>query len=157
VTGLNGTTQRVAGPSDRVLDRPLTVRFDTTTAPGLPWTFKPVQNSTIVRVGEQSMALFEATNNSDHEITGSAVFNVTPEITGRYFDKIQCFCFSLQTLKAREHVTMPVVFYVDPAIIDEPGASNVQEITLSYTFFEAKTGSASASNAGTEAKPPNGT
>ena len=139
-TGINGTTQRVAGNvSGRPLERMITVHFDANTASGMAWRFKPELEHINVRVGETVMAYFTALNPADHTITGSATFNVTPEIAGRYFDKIQCFCFSLQTLKAGEQAEMPVTFYIDPAIAAEPGAGNIRDITLSYTFFEAPT------------------
>ncbi len=134
-TGLNGTTQRVAGNGTKILDRKITVHFDANTGAGMPWEFKPLQNALTVRIGETTMAYFSAYNPTAKTVSGNATFNVTPEIAGRFFDKIQCFCFSQQTLKAGERVEMPVVFFVDPAIVKEPGAEDIHDITLSYTFF----------------------
>ena len=135
-TGLNGTTQRAAANGSKILDRTITVHFDANTGAGMPWQFKPVQNAITVRIGETSMAYFSAFNPTGHTVVGSARYNVTPEIAGRFFDKIQCFCFNEQTLKAGERVEMPVTFFIDPAIVSEPGAENIHDITLSYTFFE---------------------
>lgn len=136
VTGLNGTTQRAEQGAGKVIDRTIIVRFDSTLAQGMPWVFEPVQRQVTVRLGETAMAFFRATNTSDHVVTGTATFNVTPEIAGRYFNKIQCFCFEEQTLKPGESVEMPVVFFVDPALTEEVGARDIGSITLSYTFFE---------------------
>jgi len=138
-TGINGTTQRVAGNAGgQVLDRMVTVHFDANTGGGMAWEFKPVAEHVTVHIGETTMAYFTAYNPADRTISGSATFNVTPEITGRYFDKIQCFCFNQQTLGPHERAELPVTFYVDPAIVGEHGADNVRDITLSYTFFETQ-------------------
>jgi cytochrome c oxidase assembly protein subunit 11 len=134
-TGLNGTTQRVAANGAKILDRKITVHFDANTGADMPWEFKPSQRELTVRIGETAMAYYTAYNPTSRAISGNAMFNVTPEITGRFFNKIQCFCFNQQTLKAGERVEMPVVFYVDPAIVNEPGAEAITDITLSYTFF----------------------
>ena len=148
-TGINGTTQRVAGnASVKVLARTITVHFDANTGGAMPWQFKPEAEHISVHVGETTMAYFTAYNPADHAITGSATYNVTPEIAGRYFDKIQCFCFNLQTLKAGEQAEMPVTFYIDPAIANEAGAANIRDITLSYTFFEAPQPAAPSAAAG---------
>ena len=150
-TGLNGTTQRVGANATKVLGRTVTIHFDANTGAGLSWQFKPLQNSMTVHIGETSMAYFSAYNPASRAITGSATYNVTPEIAGRFFDKLQCFCFNEQTLLAGERVEMPVVFFVDPAIVAEPGAEDIHDITLSYTFFEvpgAKSPGASAAAAG---------
>ncbi len=142
VTGLNGTTQRVTGNGTKVLDRKVTVHFDANTSAGMLWEFKPLQSELTVRIGETTMAFYSAYNPANHAVSGNATFNVTPEIAGRFFNKIQCFCFNQQTLKAGERVEMPVVFYVDPAILKEPGAENIRDITLSYTFFATPDGPA---------------
>jgi cytochrome c oxidase assembly protein subunit 11 len=134
VTGYGGTTQRAEQAPGKVLDREVTVRFDANVAPGLPWEFvapKPVK----LRLGETGIAHFTATNKFATANTGQALFNVTPEQTGQYFNKIACFCFSEQTLKAGETVDMPVTFFVDPALADDHELSYVDTITLSYTFF----------------------
>jgi cytochrome c oxidase assembly protein subunit 11 len=137
VTGFGGTTQRAESAPEKAIDRRMTILFDANTAGSLPWTFEPVQRSLEVKVGEENFAYYRATNNSDHAVTGSAVFNVTPDTTGAYFNKIQCFCFTEQTLKAGESVEMPVSFFVDPAIVEDHGLDKVTTITLSYTFYPA--------------------
>jgi cytochrome c oxidase assembly protein subunit 11 len=139
-TGYNGTPRRVAAAdkpaaSDKLID----IRFDANTAASLNWNFHPVQPKVTVKLGDQTMAFFRARNLSNHTLTGSAVFNVTPASAGAYFNKIQCFCFTSQTLKAGESVDMPVVFYVDPAIAQDPDSRTIGEITLSYTFYPADT------------------
>lgn len=143
VTGFGGTPLRAeagAAPgTDRVLDRTVTVRFDASTAAGMPWTFRPEQTRRTVHIGETALAFYEATNPTDRAITGTATFNVTPPSVGGYFVKIDCFCFTEQVLAPGETVDMPVTFYVDPAIMDDPEARAVGTITLSYTFFEKET------------------
>jgi cytochrome c oxidase assembly protein subunit 11 len=136
-TGYAGTTQRAKAAPDKPLDVPITVRFDTNVAPGLAWKFHPVQRQLELKIGEEALAFFEAENTGKRVLTGTATFNVTPEIAGSYFNKIQCFCFTEQTLKPGERTQMPVVFFVDPAIRNDPEAKDIREITLSYTFFEA--------------------
>jgi len=136
-TGYNGTTQRVAADADRVSRRIVTVRFDTQVAPGLPWRFVPLQESVKIHLGEEKLVFFSATNLSDHPIVGHATFNVTPNKIGLYFDKIQCFCFSDERLAPGKTVTMPVDFFVDPALDKDPNAKDVDTITLSYTFFQS--------------------
>jgi len=136
-TGWNGTVQERlnAVAPGAVVGHFVNVRFDANTAPDLPWTFQPDQRVTHVAVGARQMVFFTAVNNSDHVITGSAAFNVSPPQVGQYFVKIQCFCFTEQTLKPHERVRMPVVFYVDPGFAKDPDASQTDEITLSYTFY----------------------
>ncbi|EGD59763.1 cytochrome C oxidase assembly protein [Novosphingobium nitrogenifigens DSM 19370] len=139
-TGFNGTTQRAtAAQADRVhaVAQPITIRFDANVAPGLKWIFRPEQVSQDGRIGERKIAYFYARNLTDHAITGRAVFNVTPEQTGAYFHKIQCFCFSEQRLEAGQEVRMPVIYYVDPAMLQDADARSTPVITLSYTFMEA--------------------
>jgi cytochrome c oxidase assembly protein subunit 11 len=142
VTGFGGTTQRVeaiALPSSdtvRALEgRTVKVRFDGNVRGGLPWQFGPAQGPMEIRIGEQNMAFFKASSSFTAPTTGSATFNVTPAAAGKYFAKIQCFCFQEQTLQPGQSVEMPVVFYVDPAILDDPDARDIDEITLSYSFF----------------------
>ncbi|QIG49167.1 cytochrome c oxidase assembly protein [Nordella sp. HKS 07] len=135
VTGFGGTTQRAEAAPEKTVDRRMTILFDANTAPSLPWTFEPVQRSLEVKVGEENFAYYRATNNSDHVITGSAVFNVTPDTTGAYFNKIECFCFTQQTLKPGQSIELPVSFFVDPAIVDDRGLDQINTITLSYTFY----------------------
>ncbi|HVJ00264.1 MAG TPA: cytochrome c oxidase assembly protein [Sphingomonas sp.] len=134
VTGLNGTTQR-ALEAPGAVNHKVTVAFDTNVSPGLPWTFKPENHEDKVDIGARDMAFFLATNNSDHPITGTATFNVTPAQAGKYFTKIQCFCFTQQTLKPHETARMPVIFFVDPKMLDDPDTDDIREITLSYTFY----------------------
>ncbi|RMD49219.1 MAG: cytochrome c oxidase assembly protein [Alphaproteobacteria bacterium] len=134
VTGYGGDTSRADKGADRVLDRTIKVRFDANTDRDLPWRFKPVQREIEVKIGETALIFYEATNLSDEPITGQASYNVAPFVVGSYFTKIACFCFTEQTLQPHETVQMPVTFYVDPEIVDDPEASLVPEITLSYTF-----------------------
>lgn len=135
VTGFGGTTQRAEAAPQQALDKAVSVRFDANTSSKLHWSFHPVQPSVKVRFGEQSMAYYEAVNTSDEVLTGTAVFNVTPPQAGAYFNKIQCFCFTEQTLKPGEKIEMPVTFFVDPEMLNDPDAAGVDEITLSYTFY----------------------
>jgi cytochrome c oxidase assembly protein subunit 11 len=135
MTGYGGTTQRVEQYSDRVLDREITVRFDANVSSGLPWDFKPVQRNMTMKIGETAEAHYTATNLFDTPTAGRATFNVTPEIAGSYFNKVECFCFTDTTLKPGETLDMPVVFYVDPDIADVPELKDITTITLSYTFF----------------------
>ena len=146
VTGFGGTTQR-ASESDADLAsqaalsagaKAISVRFDASTARDVPWTFEPVQSTDTVQIGQRDMAFYTARNNSNVSITGTATFNVEPEQTGRYFNKIQCFCFTEQTLMPGQEVRMPVLYYIDPAILEDENAKDVEQITLSYTFHKAK-------------------
>jgi cytochrome c oxidase assembly protein subunit 11 len=134
-TGFGGTTQRAAAAPETATGKFITIRFDANTAGSLGWNFHPVQSVMKVRIGEQNMAHYSATNLADKVLTGSAIFNVSPAEAGAYFNKIQCFCFTQQTLKAGETVDLPVDFFVDPAILDDPDSKSISEITLSYTFF----------------------
>jgi cytochrome c oxidase assembly protein subunit 11 len=135
-TGFGGTTQRAAeGSAPGATGQVIKVRFDSNVAPDLPWKFEPVERTRTIRLGERKLAFFRATNLSDHPITGVATFNVSPDTAGQYFVKIQCFCFSAQTLQPGETVDMPVSYYVDPAIREDDSAKRIDEITLSYTFF----------------------
>jgi cytochrome c oxidase assembly protein subunit 11 len=135
-TGFNGTTQRsTTGEAPGTTGLIISVRFDANTAPGMGWSFTPEQETERVAVGAREMAFFNATNNTSHPITGSATFNVTPTQSGQYFTKIQCFCFTEQTLQPGETVRMPVVYYVDPAFATDKDTKDIPEITLSYTFY----------------------
>jgi cytochrome c oxidase assembly protein subunit 11 len=144
VTGYAGTTQKAERASDVVLDRMVTVRFDANVTPGMAWEFEPEQRTMRVKVGENVLAFYKASNKSDKALTGEASFNVSPEIAGSYFAKIECFCFKEQTLEAGETVEMPVSFFVDPKIAENRDADGVHEITLSYTFYPAKARAGSA-------------
>ena len=135
VTGYGGTTQRVEQYSDKVLDRTITVRFDANTSGGLPWDFQPVARDVPIKIGETTLAHYKAKNIYDAPTQGRATFNVTPEMAGAYFNKVECFCFTDTTLKPGESLDMPVVFYVDPEIVNVPELKDIRTITLSYTFF----------------------
>jgi cytochrome c oxidase assembly protein subunit 11 len=136
-TGYGGVPQRAASAPGQVLDRTIRIRFDANVGNGLPWTFVPVQRVMDVKIGETALAFFKATNNSSGPITGKAIFNVAPELSGRYFTKIECFCFKQQTLAAGASAEMPVTFFVDPKIVDDEDTKNMSEITLSYTFYRS--------------------
>ncbi|WP_370176869.1 cytochrome c oxidase assembly protein [Alteriqipengyuania sp.] len=142
VTGFAGTTQ-VASESDAAMAErlaasagapPISIRFDANTDPGLPWNFAPEQTTDTVQIGTRDLAFYTARNNGTVPITGTATFNVEPEQAAPYFNKIQCFCFTEQTLQPGEEIRMPVLFYVDPAALDDPNMEGVEQITLSYTF-----------------------
>ncbi len=135
VTGYGGTTM-VGSGSDRILDRTIRIRFDASTARDMPWTFRPVERTMDIRIGETGMAFYEAHNPTDRPIAGVASYNVVPFEAGLHFVKIACFCFEYQVLQPGETVQMPVTFYVDPGIVDSPDAAHVHTITLSYTFHE---------------------
>lgn len=140
VTGFGGTPQRSAEAPGAITSQPMpgqmiTVRFNSDTAPDMPWRFQPVQREVKVVPGEETLIFYRATNPTDKAITGTASFNVTPEKAGPYFDKIACFCFSEQVLEAGQSVDMPVSFFVDPGILKDPKTRDVKTITLSYTFF----------------------
>jgi len=153
VTGYGGTTQ-IAQYNDEasILARTVEVRFDASREAGLPWTFEPVERSMTVRLGETALAFYRATNNSDRPITGTATYNVTPYKAAPYFSKLECFCFTEQTLQPGESIEMPVLFFVDSLMDEESRADDVATITLSYTFFEAETDVAGATT-GRDAAP----
>lgn len=141
VTGYGGTTQRASAAEAggiKVSERTISVRFDGNVDRGMPWRFGPEQVTQQMRIGERKLAFFKAENLSDHAITGVASFNVTPELAGQYFKKVHCFCFNQQTLKPGEKVDMPVQYFVDPAILDDPDTAHFQQITLSYTFHQVE-------------------
>jgi cytochrome c oxidase assembly protein subunit 11 len=135
VTGFGGTTQRAARPSTDILDRTVTVRFDANVGPGLSWDFAPVERTMTVRLGENAMATYRATNRSDRTTVGTATFNVTPDQAGVFFNKLECFCFTEQKLEPGQSVDMPVSFFVDPAMATDRDGAHIGLITLSYTFF----------------------
>ena len=145
VTGFGGTTQKATETDAQMAERiaqssgskPISIRFDASTAGDMPWTFKPEQATDTIRIGQRDMAFYIARNDGNVPITGNATFNVEPEQTGKYFNKIQCFCFTEQTLQPGEEIRMPVLYYVDPAIMQDENAKGVEQITLSYTFHKA--------------------
>lgn len=134
VTGLNGTTQR-GTRAPGTTGQKITVAFDSNVSKKLNWKFTPERRSDTIDIGGRDMAFFTATNLSDKPLSGTATFNVTPAAAGKYFTKIQCFCFTQQTLEPGETMRMPVIYYVDPKILDDADARDIQEITLSYTFY----------------------
>ena len=138
VTGYGGTTQRAGAAPGAAIDRQVTVRLDANVMPGLPWRFRALTPEVTLKAGEVATVVYEAVNTSAGETVGTATFNVTPDETGAYFNKIQCFCFNEQALKPGERIEMPVVFFVDPAIDKEPMLKGVHTITLSYSFFPAR-------------------
>jgi cytochrome c oxidase assembly protein subunit 11 len=134
-TGFDGTTQRAAAAPGPVAGSQVSIRFDANVSPTLPWRFQPERSTQIVTIGERTMAIFLAKNLSARTIAGSAAFNVSPPQAGKYFTKIQCFCFTQQVLKPGEEARMPVIFYVDPKFLKDPDSRDISEITLSYTFY----------------------
>jgi cytochrome c oxidase assembly protein subunit 11 len=143
VTGFGGTTMvasesKAAAAAAAATGQKISIRFDGTTAMGMPWTFHPSQATDTVTIGERDIATYVARNDSAQTVTGVATFNVTPEQAGKYFNKIQCFCFTEQTLAPGQEVTMPVLYFVDPAMLEDPNMKGVEQITLSYTFHRAE-------------------
>ena len=152
VTGFGGTPQIVSeaeASAIKATGETISIRFDSNVArqrqlnadavnvaPGVPWTFEPEKRTMKVKIGERYLAFYTARNNSDQPVSGQASYNVSPEQTGPFFTKVQCFCFTEQTLQPYEEVRMPVTFYVDPAILTDENAKGVPQITLSYTFFK---------------------
>jgi len=150
VTGYGGTVQRAEEASERIVDRKITVRFDANVARGMAWEFEPVTRSLELRLGENALADYQAFNPTSEPVSGTATFNVSPAAAGRYFNKIECFCFTEQLLGPGESAKMPVSFFVDPELENDPDTRKIQEITLSYTFFriENADGVAAASDGG---------
>ena len=134
-TGFGGTTQVAEKAPDHILGRTLTIRFDSNVAPGLPWKFEPEQNEIKVHIGEVATVHYKVINQAAREISGQASYNVSPPQVGAYFDKINCFCFTEQRIKAGETREMAVVFYVDPDIVKDRDQDDLNSITLSYTFY----------------------
>ena len=139
-TGFGGTTQRATVAPAATAGTVVTVRFDAETAPELPWEFRPLTTAVQVHLGEQREVFYRATNRSAAAVTGTATFNVTPTQAGPYFSKIQCFCFTEQRLEPGASQRMPVVFFVDPKILEDPDTKDISEITLSYTFYPVDSG-----------------
>jgi cytochrome c oxidase assembly protein subunit 11 len=139
VTGYGGTPQRADAAPTAISDRVVNVTFTADVAGGLGWRFQPLQNSLDLKVGENKLAFYSAENLEAAPVTGQATFNVSPDTFGPYFTKIECFCFQQQTLAPGQTVEMPVSFFIDPAILDDPALQHVNNVTLSYTFFRAAT------------------
>ncbi len=137
VTGFNGTTQVAQNLPTEILERKVTVHFNADTNRALPWDFKPEQREIAVNIGQRALIAYAAHNKTAKPTAGTAIYNVTPLKVGKYFHKIQCFCFDEQILGPGQKVSMPVMFYVDPAMAEDPGMDDVSVITLSYTFFPA--------------------
>ncbi|WP_348539385.1 cytochrome c oxidase assembly protein [Sphingomonas anseongensis] len=141
VTGYGGTTQRAeAAPGAQLAEGKIGVRFDANVSTTLPWKFEPVQERVQVVPGASTKILYRATNMVARPTTGQAVFNVSPAEVGKYFSKIECFCFTEQTLRGGQTVDMPVVFFVDPKVREDADTKGIDEITLSYTFYPVETG-----------------
>jgi cytochrome c oxidase assembly protein subunit 11 len=137
-TGFGGTTQVSENAPDHVLGRTLTIRFDSNVAPGLPWRFQPEQNQIQVRIGEVATVHYKVINEAACDVSGQASYNVSPPTVGGYFNKINCFCFTEQRLKAGETREMAVVFYIDPSIANDRDQNDLSTITLSYTFYRQR-------------------
>jgi cytochrome c oxidase assembly protein subunit 11 len=138
-TGFNGTTQvATSAPSAAPLERKIAVRFDSNVAPGLPWKFVPEQTEIEVRIGQVVTVYYTVTNQSARTTAGQAAYNVAPLTVGSYFEKINCFCFTEQTMAPGEKREMPVVFYVDPSILKDSDNEGLNTITLSYTFYPVR-------------------
>jgi len=138
-TGFNGTTQvATSQPAGAPLERTITVRFDSNVAPGLPWKFEPERNEIDVKIGQVVTVYYSVTNQSARTTSAQAAYNVTPLTVGAYFQKINCFCFTEQTMGPGEKREMPVVFYVDPALVKDADNDSLNTITLSYTFYPVR-------------------
>ena len=143
VTGFGGTTMKAEGPAPGAVAGQIGVRFDSNISPTLPWKFEPEQATVRIHPGARTTIYYKASNYTARRTMGTATFNVTPAQAGPYFSKIECFCFTEQVLKGGESVRMPVVFFVDPKIAEDPATKHIDEITLSYTFYPVeKTASA---------------
>ncbi len=136
VTGYGGTPMRAEKAPATALDRKITIRFDANVAPGMPWSFEPAQRTMEVKIGENALAFYKAHNTSSETVKGTASYNVSPDAAGAFFGKIECFCFTEQTLAPGESVEMPLSFFVDPSMLADRDASVIKEITLSYTFYQ---------------------
>ncbi|HWP27567.1 MAG TPA: cytochrome c oxidase assembly protein [Xanthobacteraceae bacterium] len=153
VTGFAGTTQVATRPPGQVLDRKITVRFDANVSGGLPWSFAPERTSVEVRLGEVVTMDYYIVNHATREITGIASYNVTPLNIGAYFRKINCFCFTDQTLKPGEKRAVTVVFYVDPELVADPDGRDVNTITLSYSFYAKRDSQRPTAQGATDGEP----
>jgi cytochrome c oxidase assembly protein subunit 11 len=156
ITGYGGTTQEASVAPGQVLERRINVRFDSNIAPGLPVEFEPRQLSETLRIGETGLAFYRLRNLSDQPIVARATYNVTPHVAGQYFAKLECFCFQDQTIGAGEEAELPVVFFVDPEMADDPDTREIETLTLSYTFFRAVDQSAAQQSSVNQRQTPSG-
>ena len=152
ITGYGGTTQVATAVPDAISDRVVTVRFNADIASGLPWNFRPKQREIELRIGETALIHYVAENPTGQTLVGTSTFNVTPHKVGPYFAKVECFCFTEQTLAPGESAEMAVTFFVDPMMLEDPNLAEINTITLSYMFFPAKTQTLSDAE-GAAAKP----
>jgi len=150
VTGFDGTVRRAEAAPARTLDRTMTVRFDTNVR-DLDFEFRPEVNFQEVRIGETALAFFKVTNRSDRAVTAQAVYNVVPETAGAYFQKLECFCFSEQTIGPGQTVEFPMTYFIDPELASDPATKRMREITLSYTFYPVAKPAAQAAVSATPA------
>jgi cytochrome c oxidase assembly protein subunit 11 len=148
LTGFDGTVRKADSAPGKILDRKLTIRFDANVRK-LPWTFEPQQVSQEVRIGDTGLAFYRVTNNGPTPVTGRATYNVVPESAGLYFQKLECFCFTDQTIQPGETKEFPVVYFVDPKFAEDFETRGAQEVTLSYTFFPSTEGTEPAPLGGT--------
>jgi cytochrome c oxidase assembly protein subunit 11 len=156
ITGYGGTTQEASVAPGQVLERRINVRFDSNIAPGLPVEFEPRQLSETLRIGETGLAFYRLRNLSDQPIVARATYNVTPHVAGQYFAKLECFCLQDQTIGAGEEAELPVVFFVDPEMADDPDTREIETLTLSYTFFRAVDQSAAQQSSVNQRQTPSG-
>jgi cytochrome c oxidase assembly protein subunit 11 len=138
LTGFDGTVRKAEAAPTQAIDRSLLIRFDANVR-GVPWDFAPDQTTQTVQIGKTGLAFFRVTNRSNRPVTGHAAYNVVPESAAKYFQKLQCFCFTDQTLQPGQTMDFPVVYFVDPKFASDPDTKNGQDITLSYTFFPVGT------------------
>lgn len=146
-TGFGGRVERADVAPTKVLDQTVKVRFDVNVNPALPWTFEAEQRSQTLKIGETGMAFFKVTNTSDKAVTGQAVYNVVPTSVGAYLRKLECFCFTEQTLQPHQTIEFPMVYFIDPGFADDFETKGTSEVTLSYTFYPAAKQAPSAQSA----------
>jgi len=152
-TGFDGTVRRATAAPEQAIERTMTVRFDTNVN-GVPFEFKPEVNSQEIQIGRTALAFFKVTNTSDRPVTAQAVYNVVPESAGAYFEKLECFCFTEQTLQPGQTIEFPMTYFISPEMATDAETKGVQEVTLSYTFFPAVTSPGAARPAGSVSNTP---
>ena len=138
-TGFDGTPKRATGPSQKTLQKTVSVRFDGNVSPSLPWRFEPMQTTMSVKLGENAVATYKATNLSDKRIVATAAYNIFPEIAASYFNKIECFCFTEQVLEPGQTAELALSFFIDPEIVKDNDARRIAVVTVSYTFYPTPT------------------